>query len=183
MIGSTARMPVQWCWKERGGKLGLVIAWRGSALDHTACLVLSTTLFHGFEATKISPQIQVWGSGYRIVGKQCPSKMHRLPKVRAFMNTRRRSGDAHVREALIITSGITSILAGIFDVKHYFHLQVRWLLPVQLWRCEPAKFASTHCAFVFLVHATYLATSPGNNTYLLYGGRQRVWSRFSSTGA
>ncbi|KAF9478667.1 hypothetical protein BDN70DRAFT_31121 [Pholiota conissans] len=31
--------------------------------------------------------------------------------------------NAPVTKALIITSGVTSLLAGIFDVKHYFHLQ------------------------------------------------------------
>ena len=55
---------------------------------------------------------------------------------------------------LVLACALTSIFAGIFDVKHYFHLQVGHFFLPPLHESWPVLLFST------LVCATYLATSP-----------------------
>ena len=56
-------------------------------------------------------------------GLQCPLKTLEFPKV-PFSTASRFNETNHQNQGLIVTFALTSIFAGIFDIKHYFHLQV-----------------------------------------------------------
>jgi hypothetical protein len=54
---------------------------------------------------------------------QCPLKTLEFPKV-PFSTASCVNETNHQNQGLIVTFALTSIFAGIFDIKHYFHLQV-----------------------------------------------------------
>lgn len=73
--------------------------------------------------------------------------------------------NSHQNQGLIVTFALTSIFAGVFDIKHYFHLQVSKTPGIVLYTLI---FVNT------LVCTSYIAAPPGNAPYDTFQEQQRV---------